>query len=120
MKIEELRKIREEAEKDLDLRRGKAKMKVIVSMGTSGIAAGAREVLAAFLDEIIKHNIKDVVVTQSGERGYASFEPVVEVSEEGKATVIYGNMNPEKVKNVVNKHIIGGEPVTEYVVETVE
>ena len=117
MKLDELRKIREKAAKELDLRTGKARVRIVVSMGTSGIAAGAREVLATFLDEIAKHNLSDVVVTQSGEKGYASFEPVVEVYEEGKPTVIYGEMTPEKAQEVVLEHIIKGNPVAKYAIE---
>ncbi len=120
MKLDELRKIRERAAKELSLRTGKARVKVIVSMGTSGIAAGAREVLSAFLDAIAKHDLKDVMVVQSGEKGYASFEPVVEVREEGKPTVIYGNMTPEKVARVVREHLMQGKPVTEYAIEVKE
>ena len=120
MKLEELRKIRENAAKDLNLRSGKARVKIIVSMGTSGIAAGAREVLSKLLDEVIRLDLKDVVVTQSGERGYASFEPVVEVHEEGKPTVIYGNMTPAKAKRVITEHIVNGKPVTDYAIEVKE
>ncbi len=120
MKLEDLRKIREKAAKDLHLRTGKARAKIIVSMGTSGIAAGAREVLSAFLDAIEKFNVTDVVVTQSGDKGYDSFEPVAEVREEGKPTVIYGKLTPEAARRIVKEHILGGRPVAEYIVEVKE
>jgi len=120
MKLEDLRKIRERAAKELNLRTGKARVKVIVGMGTSGIAAGARDVLAAFLDEIGKRDLSDVIVTQSGERGLASSEPVVEVHEEGKPTVVYGNVTPEAARRIVAEHIVNGNPVAEYVIEVRE
>ncbi len=120
MKLEDLRKIRERAAKDLHLRTGKARAKIIVSMGTSGIAAGAREVLSAFLDAIEKFNVTDVVVTQSGDKGYDSFEPVAEVREEGKPTVIYGKLTPEAARRIVKEHILGGRPVAEYIIEVKE
>ncbi len=120
MKLEDLRKIRERAGKDLNLRTGKARARIIVSMGTSGIAAGAREVLAAFLDAIEKFNVTDVVVTQSGDKGYDSFEPVAEVRIEGKPTIIYGKLTPEAARRIVKEHLIEGKPVAEYIVEVKE
>jgi len=120
MKLEDLRKIRERAAKELSLRTGKARVKVVVGMGTSGIAAGARDVLAAFLDEIGKRDLSDVIVTQSGERGLASSEPVVEVYQEGRPTVVYGNVTPEAARRIVAEHIVNGSPVAEYVIEVRE
>jgi NADP-reducing hydrogenase subunit HndB len=119
MNLEELRKIREKAQKDVELRQKQARVRVIVGMGTSGIAAGAREVLRTFVEEIGRRNLSDVIVTQTGEKGLASQEPLVEVFEEGKPTVIYGNVNAEKAKRVVVEHIVNGNPVTEFAIEVV-
>jgi len=118
MKLEELRKIRERVQSDLRLRGGKVRIKIVVGMGTSGIAAGAREVLQAFLEEIEKRRLTDVIVTQTGEKGFASREPVVEIVERDKPTIVYGNMTPEKVKRVMVEHIINGNVVSEYVIAT--
>jgi NADP-reducing hydrogenase subunit HndB len=120
MKLEELRKIRERVQDDLRLRGGKARVKVVVGMGTSGIAAGARSVLSAFLDEIEKRRLTDVVVTQSGERGLASQEPVVEIVERDKPRILYGAMTPEKARRVVAEHVINGMVVEEYVLAVVD
>ncbi len=120
MNLEQLRKIRERAAKELNLRSGKARVKVIVGMGTSGIAAGARDVLAAFLDEIGKRELTDIIVTQSGERGLASSEPVVEVHLEGKPTVVYGHVTPELARRIVSEHLVNGNPVTDHVIEVRE
>ena len=117
MKLEDLKKIREKAEKDVELRQKQARIRIVVGMGTSGIAAGAREVIRAFVDEIAKRNLNDVVVTQTGEKGLASQEPMIEVYEEGKPVVVYGNMDAEKTKRVVAEHIVNGSPVSEYVIE---
>ncbi|GAB6273715.1 MAG: (2Fe-2S) ferredoxin domain-containing protein [Peptococcaceae bacterium] len=117
MKLEDLKKIREKAEKDVELRQKQARIRIVVGMGTSGIAAGARDVIRAFVDEIAKRNLNDVVVTQTGEKGLASQEPMIEVYEEGKPVVVYGNMDAEKTKRVVAEHIVNGSPVSEYVIE---
>jgi len=116
MKLEELRKIRERAQSELRLREGKVRIKIVVGMGTSGIAAGSRDILKTFLEEIEKRGLTDVVVTQTGGKGFASKEPVVEVIEKDKPTVVYGNMTSEKVKRVMTEHIINGNIVSEYVI----
>jgi len=117
MKLEDLRRIRERASKEISLRTGGARVRVIVGMGTSGIAAGARDVMGAFLDEIEKRDLTDVIVTQTGERGWASSEPVVEVRVEGEPAVVYGEMTPDAARRVVAEHIVNGSPVVDYVLE---
>jgi (2Fe-2S) ferredoxin len=118
MNLDELKAIREKAKKDIQLRQKEARVKIVVGMGTSGIASGAREVLKSFVDEIAKRNLADVMVTQTGEKGFASQEPMIEVLEEGKPGIIYGNMDAQKAKRVVAEHVVNGNPVLEYVIET--
>ena len=117
MKLEDLRKIREKAEKEMTLREGKARLKVVVGMGTSGIAAGARETLKTLLDEVAARELTDVLVTQAGERGLSSSEPVVSVLEEGKPTIVYGNVSPEVARRIVAEHLVNGNPVSEHIIE---
>lgn len=116
MNLEELRKIREKAQKDVELRQKQARVRIVVGMGTSGIAAGARDVLKTFVEEVGKRNLSDVVVTQTGEKGLASQEPMVEVFEEDKPVVVYGNMDSEKAKRVVVEHVVNGHPVSEFAI----
>jgi NADP-reducing hydrogenase subunit HndB len=116
MNLEELKKIREKAQKDVELRQKESRIRIVVGMGTSGIAAGARDVLKTFVEEVGKRNLTDVIVTQTGEKGLASQEPMVEVFEESKPTVVYGNMNPEKAKRVVVEHVVNGQPVSEFAI----
>ena len=118
--LEDLKKIREKAQQDMKLRNSETRIKVIVSMGTSGIAMGAREVMKALLDEVASRNLTDVVVTQTGEKGFSSMEPVVDVIEEGKPRITYGNMTVDKAKKVVVEHLVNGNPVKEYVISTKE
>ena len=117
MNLEELKKIREKAQKDVELRQKQARIRIVVGMGTSGIAAGARDVLKTLLEEIGRRNLTDVIVTQTSEKGLASQEPLVEVYEEGKPLVVYGNMNQERAKRVVVEHVVNGNPVTEFALE---
>jgi len=64
LKIEDLQRIKEKVKAQMSLRAGEHRAKINVHMGTCGIAAGGRKVLAAFLDEIARDGITDVIVIQ--------------------------------------------------------
>ena len=70
--IDELKKMRESSKKNLSLREGNFRGKLIVHLGTCGIAAGAREIMNTLLDEIDKHEITDVMFTSTGCAGLCS------------------------------------------------
>ncbi|MCK4957153.1 MAG: (2Fe-2S) ferredoxin domain-containing protein [Candidatus Cloacimonetes bacterium] len=114
--LEELRKIREKAQQDMKLRGNNTRIKVVVGMGTSGIATGAREVMKTIMNEVANRNLVDVIVTQTGEKGLSSMEPVIDIIEEGKPTITYGNMTAEKARKIVAEHIVNGKVVSDYVV----
>lgn len=116
MKLEELRKIRERAEAEMRLRSGQARVKIVVGMGTSGIAAGARQVLRAILDEVAQRNLKDVLVTQTGEKGLSAKEPLVEVHEPGRIT-IYGDVDEVTARRIVVEHVLHGRILEDHLVE---
>ena len=94
-------------------------IRVVVGMATCGIAAGARPVLNAFVDEVAKRNLKNVTVAQTGCIGMCQYEPIVEVFEPGKDKVTYVQVSPEKVAEIVASHIVNGNPVVEYTVGAV-
>lgn len=114
--LEELRKIREKAQQEMKLRSASHRIKVVVGMGTSGIAMGARDVMKVLLQEISQRQLTDVLVTQTGEKGLSSLEPVVDIIEEGKPVVTYGNVTPENARKIVAEHIVNGKVVSEFVV----
>ena len=95
-------------------------IRVVVGMATCGIAAGARPVMTAFLEEAAKRNLEHVTVTQTGCIGMCRLEPIVEVFEPNKEKVTYVKMTPEKAVRVVAEHIVNGNPVTEYTIGAVE
>lgn len=88
-------------------------VKITVHMGTCGIAAGSREVMTALMDEINRSNRKDIQVESGGCLGECTLEPNVTVQIGGAKPVLYANMDPEKMRTVFSKHIVGGEVVTE-------
>ena len=115
--LAELAAIREKMQNKVLIREGVNSTRIVVGMATCGIAAGARPVLNAFVEEVSNENLADsVTVTQTGCIGICQYEPVVEVFEPGKEKVTYIKMTPEKAKEVVAKHIKGGTVVTEYTI----
>ena len=91
-------------------------IRVVVGMATCGIAAGARPVLNAIVEELARENVAGVQVTQTGCIGICQYEPVVEVYEPGKEKVTYVKMTPEKAIRMVHHHLMKGEPVEEYII----
>ena len=119
--LEELKAIREQMKKQMDVRdQSDSNIRVAVGMATCGIAAGAKPVLAAFLDEIQKRDLHGVTVTQTGCIGLCQYEPIVEVMEPGKPKVTYIKMTPDKAEEIVERHLIGGHVVDDYTLSSTD
>ncbi len=115
--LEELKAIRERALQNVSARGDNSEdIRIVVGMATCGIAAGARPVLSAFVDEVSRRGLQNVGVTQTGCIGVCQFEPVVEVYAPGKEKVTYVKMSPEKVPQVMTEHIVNGRPVQEFTI----
>ena len=92
-------------------------IRIVVGMATCGIAAGARPVLKAMMDEIEKRNLTDkVYVTQTGCIGMCKLEPIVEVYMPGNEKITYVEMTAEKAVKVINDTVVNGKVVNEYTV----
>ena len=111
MNLEELKKLKDKAQRQVALREGGKKYRVVVSMGTSGIAAGAREVMKTMLDEIEKHGIGSVEVCVTGEIGMVDAEPIVRVEEAGGEKTTYAKVNPDAARKIVTEHLEKGKKV---------
>ena len=118
----ELEAIRQRTLQRINLRKEdeNENVRVVVGMATCGIAAGARPVMMAFMDEINKRSLSQVTVSQTGCIGMCRLEPMVDVYLPGKEKVTYVHMTPEKVGRVVAEHIVNGRPVTEYTIGAAE
>ena len=114
--LEELAAIRAKMLEQVSLRKDDCiDTRVVVGMATCGIAAGARPVLAAFVEGVNKAGLADtVMVSQTGCIGICQYEPVVEIFQAGKEKVTYVKMTPERAAEVIEKHIKGGKIVEEY------
>ena len=114
--LEELAAIRKQALERVDLRKKSNDKRVVVGMATCGIAAGARPVLAAFVEEVAKRGLKDVTVSQTGCIGVCRMEPIAEVFLPGEEKVTYVHLTAEKAKRIVAEHLVNGNVVTEYTI----
>jgi NADP-reducing hydrogenase subunit HndB len=111
MNLDELKKLKDKAQRQVALREGNKKYRVVFSMGTSGIAAGAREVMTTMLDELDKRGIDDVEVAVTGEIGLVDAEPVVRVEEANGEKVTYAKVNADGARKIVAEHLEKGKVV---------
>jgi len=115
--LDDLAKIREKAQQKMRLLDvDESSTRIVVCMGTCGLAAGARETLLAIMEELFRRNREDVIVTQAGCVGKCAYEPIVDVIVPGQATVRYGRINPDRARQIIDSHIINGHVIAEWVV----
>ncbi len=119
--LEELKALRESMQAKMNLRKDDTDtVRVVVGMATCGIAAGARPVLNAFVEEVNKRGLTNVQVTQTGCIGVCRLEPVVEIYVPGQEKVTYVKMTAEKVPTIVAQHIVNKQVVTDYTIGAAE
>ncbi|MBS7361845.1 MAG: (2Fe-2S) ferredoxin domain-containing protein [Clostridia bacterium] len=115
--LAELNAIRDKAKAAMNVREDNEDVtRVLVGMATCGIAAGAKPVLNALVEEIARRNLQHVTVSQTGCIGMCQYEPIVEVLEPGKDKVTYVKVSPDKVARIVSEHLVNGNPVAEFTV----
>ena len=115
LSLEDLKTIREKARASRNLGKdGSFRAKVTVHMGTCGIAAGAREIMNTFMQEIESRDIGDVNLTTSGCAGLCSHEPMATVELAGKIPVKYIDLDPDKAREIFQEHVVGQQPVRAY------
>lgn len=114
LKPEDLEKISEKVKRTMLLREGTCRAKIIVHMGTCGIAAGARAIMSALIEEIEKRDIKDIILISSSCAGLCSREPMITVEVKNQPPVKYVDLTPEKIKRIFKEHVLEGEIVKEY------
>ncbi|MBR2477051.1 MAG: (2Fe-2S) ferredoxin domain-containing protein [Clostridia bacterium] len=102
-------KINVRSETDGDIR-------IVVGMATCGIAAGARPVLAAMMEEIEKRGLTNAYVTQTGCVGMCKYEPIVEVYDADGTKTTYIKMDAAKAVRVINEHVVNGNVVSEFTI----
>lgn len=113
--LADLHALRDKLKADIKLRQSSG-TKIIVGMGTCGIAAGAREVMSAILQELNKRHLFDVQVQQTGCIGMCEKEVLVDVVRPGEARITYGKVTPEAVPKIIAEHVVNSHIVEELVV----
>ena len=114
LRVEDLKKIKESMAGTVSLRAGDRRVKIIVHMGTCGIAAGARKIMNAFLQKIEQSGVTDIILTSSGCAGLCNHEPMITVEVKESAPVKYADLDPEKAARIFDDHVMSGNPVSEY------
>ncbi|QTX32421.1 (2Fe-2S) ferredoxin domain-containing protein [Aminithiophilus ramosus] len=117
-KIRTLDDLKEIREKTMDLTgaRSQGRTRVIVGMGTCGIAAGARAVMEAVMDELARQGIRDVSVETTGCIGMCQQEPLLDVIRQGQPRITYGKVSPEEARRIVAEHVVHGRLVEDKVI----
>lgn len=121
--IEELLAIKEKMKNNVNLReenKDKNVTRVMVGMATCGIAAGARPVLNALVEEVNKRGLGEVMVTQVGCLGMCRLEPMVEVVTPDGDKTTYVKLDENKARRIVEEHLVNGQAVSEYTIGAVE
>ena len=113
--LEDLKALREKLKADMKVRQNDG-TKIIIGMGTCGIAAGAREVMSAVLNELAVRKLNDVQVQQTGCIGMCGKEVLVDIVRPGEPRITYGKVKPEDVKKIIAEHVVNGRIVEEMVV----
>lgn len=113
--LDELDKLREKLQRDMQVRQAEHDVTVTVSMGTCGIAAGAREVVKAILDELKDQGLSNVALTQTSCAGLCRHEPLVEVTRNDVKTT-YVHVDGDKAREIIRKHLLAGNIITEWTV----
>lgn len=115
LSIQDLKKVKEDAAKNMTIRGEKGNIKIIVHMGTCGIAAGAREVMATLMEEMNDANRQDIRVLAAGCIGMCSSEPNVTVEIKEEEPIVYQQMDRNKMRQVFKGHVLKGEVQTDFV-----
>jgi len=115
--IEDLKRLRAEAQKIKEMRDQTGKTQIVVGMGTIGIAAGARETLKAILNFIEENNLPDIILRQTGNLGLSGMDPVVKVTLPNQEEVVYVKVSSDIARKIMQDHVVGGNVLVEYLIK---
>ncbi len=115
---DQLKNLAAKAKADIDVRDGRKDTQVTVHMGTCGIAAGAREIVAAFMAELSANGVTSASLHQSGCAGLCEEEPMATLTMPDGTLYRYGQLDKARVHTIVTNHLVGGTPVEAYLIKT--
>lgn len=113
---EDLRRVREETLQKRLLQNQAGYIQIIISMDTPAIAAGARETMQAFLEFIEEEKLNHILVKKTGNLGFDSWKPIVQVVINGQSPVTYWKVSPTVARRIMEEHVVGGKVVQEHAI----
>ena len=112
----DLNAVRDKAKASIDLRTGGKDMRIVVHMGTCGIAAGARDVLAQVIDELQRASVDNVTINLSGCLGLCDQEPMFTLTDKSGREYCYAKLDKGKVHTIIQQHVLSNQPVADFIV----
>jgi NADH-quinone oxidoreductase subunit F len=94
-------------------------MKVVVGQGSCGVATGAKKTAAEF-EKQIKEKGLSISVEKTGCIGTCYLEPIVDIYDDNGEITRYVKVQPDKVSDIVEKHLIGGQAATDHGISDVD
>ncbi|QGT99020.1 Electron-bifurcating [FeFe]-hydrogenase subunit B (NAD+ reductase, ferredoxin reductase) [Candidatus Syntrophocurvum alkaliphilum] len=92
-------------------------MIIRVGMGSCGIAAGANNVWNAISEKISSNNL-NITLQKTGCNGMCFREPLVDVIVPKGDIYTYGNVELEKIDEIIDSHIYDDKPITNYLISS--
>ncbi len=92
-------------------------MKILVGLGTCGIAAGAEETFRALEEKLPSVN-GAVRLEKTGCIGMCYREPLVEIRDAAGARFQYGNLTKDKIDRLLEEHVGKGNAIEDWLVWT--
>lgn len=87
----------------------KKNTQINVSLATCSIAAGARETYTAIEEELLQQGLTDVTLRSSGCMCFCYAEPTVEILRPGAAPLIFGGVDEDKARHLVQTYVKDGD-----------
>ncbi|RJP65912.1 MAG: (2Fe-2S) ferredoxin domain-containing protein [Candidatus Abyssobacteria bacterium SURF_17] len=116
--VKDLNALRDQAKSDIELRTGEKDMRIVVHMGTCGIAAGARDILTQVIEELRLAGVESVTVRLSGCMGLCDQEPMFTLTDASGTEFCYARLDRSKVHEIVTRHMLENQPLVEYMVSS--
>ena len=116
-KPEDLSRLRDQARSEMNVRSGPKEMRITVHMGTCGIAAGARDIMAELSEQLAGAEIENVTLHQSGCLGLCDLEPMLTLRDKTGMDYLYVRLTREKIREIVAGHVLKDKPVQQYILE---
>jgi NADP-reducing hydrogenase subunit HndB len=116
-KPEDLNRLRDQARSEMDVRSGPKETRITVHMGTCGIAAGARDIMAELSEQLASAKVENVTLRQSGCLGLCDLEPMLTFRDKNGMDYLYVHLSREKIREIVASHVLKGKPVQKYILE---